>query len=211
MDPEFEEPSDEELDEWLAEFEAADRHAAGVLREALADQRGVGAPQPDLGIACERLREGLRSGDYPFDWVRRAAGLGQEVPAEDAELLLRCAAGTITPQEDTGLDAGEEASIMAVEHADWLGAIVSAVRAGPGVDASPSALVAGIYSCAEVNVESSDPDDDQVVEAAFHLLSLPWTCLGLVDEDELLTPLGVWALPRALARAWDVDFDAASP
>jgi hypothetical protein len=193
----------------VAQFEAADRHAAGVLKAALSEWRGAVAPQPDLGNACEGLREGLRSSHYPFDWLRRGAGLDDEpAPAGDAELLQRCAAGTIAPREDTGLGVDEEASIMALEHADWLGAIVSAVRAGPGADASPDALVAGIYSCPEVKVESDDPDGDRVIATAFLLVLLPWACLGLVDDDERLTPLGAWALPRALALAWGSDFDA---
>ena len=32
--------------------------------------------------------------------------------------------------------------------------------------------------------------------------------LGLVDDDDRLTDLGAWALPRGLARAWGADFDA---
>jgi hypothetical protein len=33
--------------------------------------------------------------------------------------------------------------------------------------------------------------------------------LGVLDEDERLTRLGAWVLPRALARAWGSRFDAA--
>ncbi len=95
---------DEELDQILKEFEAADRHAADVLIEALGERRGAPVPETELSAAGERLREGLRSGQHPFDWIRRGADLGEELPADDAELLLACAAGTISPREETGLE-----------------------------------------------------------------------------------------------------------
>ena len=52
-----------------------------------------------------------------------------------------------------------------------------------------------------------DPDEDAVVKLAFISVSLPWICLGFLDEDERLTALGAWALPRGLARAWGAEFD----
>jgi hypothetical protein len=30
----------------------------------------------------------------------------------------------------------------------------------------------------------------------------------MIDREERLTDLGVWTLPRSLARAWDSDSDA---
>ena len=54
------------------------------------------------------------------------------------------------------------------------------------------------------NVQGGGPDDD-AVELAFELVSLPWSCLGLIEEDERLTALGAWALPRAFTRAWGRD------
>lgn len=79
------------------------------------------------------------AGVYPYDWIGRAAGLDREpLPGDGKELLLRCVAATISPREETGLDIDGEAMLSSIEHADWIGAIVSAVRAGPGVDASPA-------------------------------------------------------------------------
>jgi hypothetical protein len=51
-------------------------------------------------------------------------------------------------------------------------------------------------------------DDAGYLETAFGIVALPWRALGLTDPDDRLTPLGVWVLPRALARAWHGDFDA---
>ena len=199
---------DEELDQLLDELEAEDRHAIGVLIGALGEQRGVPPPEPELTAAAKALRDGLHAGHHPFDWIRGGADLEDELPASDAELLLACAAGTISPREETGLELEDEATIGSLEHADWLGAIVSAVRGGPGTDASASTLVAGIHACPEVSVEGDvDAHEDTVVEWAFVLLSQPWICLGLIDDAEHLTALGAWALPRALAHAWGGEFD----
>jgi hypothetical protein len=199
-------PDDE--DQWLAEFEAADRHAAGVLREALAAHRGIPAPEGELPEAAERVRAGLESRQYPFDWIANAVGHEGPPPADDAELILACTAATISPREDTGLDAEEEAMLMSLQHADWLGAIVSAVRAGPGTPATASELTAGIRTCPEVNSVNLDEDDDQLVETTFEMVTLAWSALGLIDRDDRLTSLGAWVLPRGLARAWETDFDS---
>ena len=199
---------DEELDQLLDELEAEDRHAIGVLIKALGEQRGLPPPEAALSAAAKALREGLDAGHHPFDWIRGGADLEDELPANDAELMLACVAGTISPREETGLEIEDEATIGALEHADWLGAIVSAVRAGPGTGASANALVAGIHACPEVSVQGDvDAHEDTAVEWAFLLLSQPWICLGLIDEDERLTTLGAWALPRALAHAWGGEFD----
>lgn len=202
---------DAELDQLIADWEVVDREAARVLREALAEHRGAPIPSGEPGAIGPRIREGLAAGVYPFDLIGRATGFDREaLPDDGAELLLRCTAATISPREETGLDPEEEAMLTSVEHADWLGAIVSAVRVGPGADASPRSLVAGIAACPEVDPgPGGDLDDDVAfLEAAFSILAVPWLALGMIDREEHLTALGVWTLPRALARAWGSDFDA---
>jgi hypothetical protein len=202
---------DRELDQFIADWEAVDRQAARVLREALGEHRGVGIPDGDPDAISSRIREGLAAGVYPFDWIGRAAGLDREAPPDDGtELLLRCVAATISPREETGLDPEEEVMLSSIEHADWIGAIVSAVRAGRGADASTRALVAGIAACPEVEPGPGGDSEDEVafLEAAYSVLAVPWRVLGMIDGEERLTDLGVWTLPRSLARAWGSDFDA---
>ena len=122
-----------------------------MLCEALAEHRGAPIPPGEPEAIGPRIREGLAAGAYPFDWIGRAAGFdGEALPDDGTELLLRCTAATISPREETGLDPEEESMLISIEHADWLGAIVSAVRAGPGADASPRSLIAGIAACPEV-------------------------------------------------------------
>lgn len=203
---------DVDLDEeaFLEAWDEADREAAAILCSALDHLRGQPTPGEALAAVAGRLRDGLRERQHPFAWIRSAAGLETEpFPGSDVELVLRCAAATISPREETGLDPEEEATLLTLEHADWLGAIVSIVREGAGANASPEALVEGIRACPEVELEAGlDLDDEAHLQTAFWILALPWHVLGVTDRDERLTALGVWILPRALARAWGSDFDA---
>jgi hypothetical protein len=142
---------DEDLEAFLAAWDEADREAAAILRSALDRHRGQPAPVEALTAVSGEARDGLRDRHHPFGWIRSAAGLEQEAfPDSDVELVLRCVAATISPREESGLDPEEEATLLSLEHADWLGAIVSVVRKGVGADASPEALVEGISACPEV-------------------------------------------------------------
>jgi hypothetical protein len=201
---------DEELeDRWLAEWDEAEREAVKVLSSALRAYRAQAPPAGQLRDAAVAVRSRLREGGHPLEWVRQAAGLLPDpAPEDDAELLIRLAAATISPAEETGLEVEEEALLLSLENADWLGAIISVVRDGPGGDASPDALVDGIRNCPELVLESDiDVDEESHLEAAFWIVALPWQVLGVTDPDQRLTELGEWILPRALARAWGGDFD----
>jgi hypothetical protein len=204
---------DEDLDEFLEAWDELDRDAVTVLRGALDSLRAQHAPGQDLAAIARRVRDGLREGDHPFGWIRSAAGLEQaQLPSDDAELVLRCASATISPREETGLDPEEESVLLSLEHADWLGAIVTVVRAGQGADASPETLVDGIRRCPEVQLETDlDLDDEAHLRTAFWIVALPWHVLGITDRDQRLTAIGAWILPRALARAWNAEFDAGAP
>lgn len=201
--------SDEEMDQWLDEWDQAEREAVELLRDALREYRALPQPGDQLRDAAAEVRTRLREGGHPIDWVGQAAAIRTEsAPDDDAELLIGLAAATISPREETGLDVDEESILMSLELADWLGAIVSTVRGGPGTDASPIALVDGIRNCPEVDSDNGiDLDEESHLEAAFWIVALPWHALGLIDRDQRLTPIGAWILPRALARAWGGSFD----
>jgi hypothetical protein len=99
---------------------------------------------------------------------------------------------------------------MALEFGDWLGAVIELVRAGVGASASPEDLVSNINDCPEVEGEVA-PEDASVVQTAFELVLPAWEATGAVDDRRRLTSLGRWGLPRALAWAWDHDFDSGQP
>jgi hypothetical protein len=195
--------------------EATPAQAVDLLQTALAGEGGREPPQPALAEAAGRLRQHLESGAKPYRYVRRAAGWGDGLPSGDAELVVGATAALMSPREPSGLAPGDEDLLAAVEAADWLGAVVGVVRGGDGTAATPSALVQAIAACPEVDsppvAEEGSAAGSDRVEAAFEVVLPAWEAAGVVDGDWRLTPLGRWALPRALARAWAADFDGPSP
>src|SRR5205807_370222 len=114
-------------DQWIAEWDQAERDAVEVLRNALTQYRAQLQPGDQLREAAATVRTRLREGDHPLEWVRQAAAMSNDAaPEDDAEVLIQLAAATISPQEETGLDIEEESLLLSLEHADWLGAIISA-------------------------------------------------------------------------------------
>jgi hypothetical protein len=192
---------------FLAALEEEERDAAEVVCEALSGHRGAAPPAAELELAAERLWAGCRAGDEPYAWIARGAGLTGNRPGSDEELVLRGVAATIAPPKETGLDAEDEASIMATEPGDWAGALLELVRGGPGTAAGPADLITMIGTCPEV--EGWVAEDEQAALAhVFALVTFPWERLGLLDDRRRLTALGAWTLPRGLTLAWGVDFDA---
>jgi hypothetical protein len=199
---------DEDDERFLERWAEAERHAAGVVAEALAGERGR-PPPAALGRTSMEVRAGIAAGSYPLSWVARAAGFGTAPREADAELLLDCAAAVMAPREETGLDPEEESMLLSLELGDWAGAVIELVREGAGAFARPRDLVAAIDRCPEID-DATEADDIGLVETALSTAQLAWMALGLIDRDDRLTEVGAWVLPRALTRAWGVAFDGPS-
>lgn len=188
--------------------------AAAILRDALAEQREL-APDPDaIAAAAATFRERLRSGDPHAAWMSRAAGLPDALtwgrvgpPMGDEDHLLECLSATVSWQEDPGLPAAQRDRILELEIADWLGAIIGLVRAGPGTDADPAALLTHIEACPEIEPDTLDEETRLAIVRAFEVVVPAWQAAGVVDADQRLTAVGAWLLPRAAAIAWGHDFD----
>jgi hypothetical protein len=71
--------------------------------------------------------------------------------------------------------------------------------------------VAAIEACPEIEGPAGDPGEAAVAETAFELVGFAWQAAGVLDDKRRLTTLGAWLLPRALTRAWGVDFDSSRP
>jgi hypothetical protein len=219
----------EQSDQWEldeseldADWERARTEALRQLCDGLAWLRGEAPPGPGIRAAAVKLRANLGSEAYPFPQLARAlAGSSGQPPVEDAELLIRAVAATVAPlpesQEQELADGGDqdegaedegaeddlplEMDTEELELEDWLALIIAAVRPGPAARLDPERLVVAAAM-------DPDSDDGWIKEGAFvRALSL-WEDLGMLDGGGV-TQVGKWILPRALARAWEGDFDGA--
>jgi hypothetical protein len=85
--------------------------------------------------------------------------------------------------------------------------VTALARLGPGVLASPERMARLIAESEDIDADEADIDDLDTTEGLFTSVVSLWTYLGVVDADEVLTPLGWWGLPKALERAWSAASD----
>jgi hypothetical protein len=207
--------TDEQDDEFLAEWDAAEAEALAELRAVLGQLPERPRPEAELRGACDRVRAAMKESGWPGELLAACGGLdSRSLPHDDVELWLTLAAGIVAPQNDLqGDNAGEDepgspgeltedeeamVALCALDHNDWLAATSALARGGPGSPAAEDDLAR--------YVSEFDPDDfdDQADAAAgmfLHVVGL-WRVLGAVDDTDRLTPLGWWGLPEALLRAW---------
>lgn len=196
----------EDDDDLLAEWDEADAEAVQLLREALPELRGLPAPRQALTEAAERIRAGIAAQHVPYTYISGAAGWNGKLPGDDLELWIGATGSLLAGLDEFPMPIEELSTIMALQHGDWAGAVLGLVRGGVGAPATPEDLVQYADECPEIEGEA-DPEDAEVIEEGFgHLLDL-WEATGAVEADRL-TELGRWGLPRALAWAWQGDFDA---
>ena len=155
---------DEKDEEFLAEWDAADAEALAAIQALIDRVSDRPLPHQDLSRASARLRAEIARPGWPGQLLIECSGMrAKDLPADDAELWLRLAAGVASPQgpEDWGMpgqDDGEAAeaeselaAICAIDHFDWLAAITALVEGGPGTSASAADLAA--------YVRDYDPED----------------------------------------------------
>lgn len=193
-----------EEDEFLREWEEADKAAVTLLREAIPEAVDAKAPTEELRGAAQRIRAG--QADRPYRFAVGAAGWEGKPPGEDRDLWIQTAGALIAMNGESGLGNHEEASLMALEHADWAGAVIGLVRSGVGTRSWPEDLFRFADECPEIE-GSYDPDDREAIEFGYELIVPVWEAIGALDEHRRLTALGSWGLPRALAWAWADDLD----
>ena len=196
--------SDEDDDELIAAWAEVDRQAAQVLRTACAEVLREAPPQPELAEAAGSLRREIEASARHVRYFDVASGWAGSPPEDDVEVWLQALASTISPSEDTGAAAEEQAAIFSLQHADWLGSIVGLVRRGVGAEFDAEGWSLDLAALPEVDDQSEDPDDDLTAfSMPVELLAPLWQTLGVIDEDRCLTPLGRWGLPRALLSVWE--------
>lgn len=110
-------------------------------------------------------------------------------------------ADLVAPESLAPLSPRERDAVLILEWADWLGAVLGLVRAGPGARADGEALVDLVNRCPEVTSPIPKADRDRIAWA-FDVVVEAWSELGVVDAAGALTEAGVGLLPAALDRAW---------
>jgi hypothetical protein len=205
-------------------WDAADRYAVTLLWQALPEVRSAARPADELHAAAEAIRSNIRRPPYRH-LARRVWGRGRP-PADDTDLWLDAAGAMATMGHHLDTDSRPLAALAVLRPADWAGAVIGLVRAGVAVPATGADLVRYARGCQEIETaakhepghddQAYDPfasgsDDDRTLARGFEAALMCWAAVDAVNEQCWLTGLGWWGLPRALARAWNTDFDAAGP
>ena len=220
---------DEEDEEFLAEWDAADAEALAAVRALIGRAGDRPRPEEDLRQASARLRHDIAGRGWPGRLLMECSGLRpKNLPRDDAELWLRLAAGVASPEgpddwgppgQEDGESDSELTAICAIDHFDWLAVITALVEGGPGTAASAADLAGYVrdYDPEDLDddaVSGEDPGEDDFLlagdeefddvgmEGLFLPVTSLWQVLGAIDEDERLTPLGWWGLPEAMLRVW---------
>lgn len=208
-------------DDLCLAWDAAERYAVALLREALPHAQAVPAPAEELSAAAARLRSAARK--WPYKQLARAAW-GQRPrkrsQADDADLWLDAAGAMATMRRHIGVDSPSLEPVTLLRPADWAGAVIGLVRSGVNTIATAEDLVRYARQCPEImsttgpgeEGEAYDPfaggvADDESLCRGFEVALLSWEEIGAVSDQRWLTRLGWWGLPRALARAWNGDLD----
>lgn len=224
--------SDEQDEELFAAWDEQEELALSELHRIVGElPKRPELPAAALRAACARLREALDFPGYPGSVLRACAGFDDRaMPDDDQELWLTVAAGIAGPVSDLpGADDDPEefgdldselshedralAALCSIQHADWLAAVASLARSGPGALASPEHLARLLGEAQEAGDldELDELDDFDSEPESTEMLFVPvvdlWRHLGIVDDSDLLTPLGWWGLPKALERAWSATGD----
>jgi hypothetical protein len=208
-------------DDLCLAWDAAERYAVALVREALPQSRDVPAPAEELSVAAARFRSAARK--WPYRQLARAAWgqrLRKRSPADDTDLWLEAAGAMATMRRHLGVDSPSLEPVTLLRPADWAGAVIGLVRSGVNTVATAEDLVRYARQCPEImsatgsgdEGEAYDPfaggvADDESLRRGFEVALLSWEALGAVSDQRWLTRLGWWGLPRALARAWNGDLD----
>jgi hypothetical protein len=210
--------ADDKADPSLA-WDAAERYGVRLLRQALPDARWWPAPVADLSDAAARIRSAIRK--WPCKQLARAAWGRARPPADDTQLWLEAAGAIATMRHHLALDSPSLAPVSVLRPADWAGAVIGMVRSGVNSAVTAEDLVCYVRQSpdvadtreAEEAAPAYDPfasvaEDDESLQRAFDAALLLWDAVGAISDARRLTGLGWWGLPRALALAWNGDFDS---
>jgi hypothetical protein len=202
---------DEKDEEFLAEWDAADAEALAAVGELLDQVGDRPVPAEDLRVAAARLREQVAKSGWPGELLIECGGMrAADLPADDAELWLRMAAGVASPEGSDdwtegpvpGHDDGDlnetdsaVAAICAIDHFDWLAVITALAVGGPGTSASAADLAGYVRDYDPDEGEPGEDDEDED-EDDYDLADL--------DDDAEFDELGMEGLFLPVTSLWQV-------
>jgi hypothetical protein len=199
---------DEKDEEFLAEWDAADAEALAAVGELLDQVGDRPRPAEDVRTASGRLREHIARPGWPGQLLIECGGMrAADLPADDAELWLRLAAGVASPEGSddwAGADEAEGelnetdsavAAICAIDHFDWLAVITALTVGGPGTSASAADL-AGYVRDYDPDGAESGADDEDEDEDDYDL--------GDLDDDAEFDELSMEGLFLPVTSLWQV-------
>ena len=158
-------------------WDAAERYAVTLLREALPEVQAVPVPVEELTAEAARFRSAARK--WPYRQLARAAW-GQRPrkrsPADDTDLWLDAAGAMATMQGHIGADLRLLEPVTMLRPADWAGAVIGLVRSGVNAIATAGDLVRYARQCPEI-MSMKEPGDEAVAYDPF--------AGGAVDDESL--------------------------
>ena len=201
---------DEKDEEFLAEWDAADAEALAAVGDLLDQVGDRPRPATDLEVAAGRLREHIARPGWPGELLIECGGMrAADLPADDAELWLRVAAGVASPTGPDDWPRPEEAedvlnetdsaiaALCAIDHYDWLAVITALAVGGPGTSASAADLAGYVRDYDPDGAERSEDDEDQDEDEDNY-------DLDDLDEDGEFDELGMEGLFLPVTSLWQV-------
>ena len=201
---------DEKDEEFLAEWDAADAEALAAVGDLLDQVGDRPLPAADLEVAAGRLREHIGRPGWPGELLIECGGMrAADLPADDAELWLRVAAGVASPTGSDDWPRPEEAedvlnetdsaiaALCAIDHYDWLAVITALAVGGPGTSASAADLAGYVRDYDPDGAERSEDDEDQDEDEIDY-------DLDDLDEDGEFDELGMEGLFLPVTSLWQV-------
>jgi hypothetical protein len=208
--------SSDGIDAFLRSGVTLEAECADALRRILCEQIGVPAPDEIAVVAQQfRARVDARNDDAMLvsalmaeqSLVHPESGeaLSQ---VSDAFLLIAAVSSVLEPGlpdeealDDVDYDPDELFSVSTLTSADWLQIIVNAAKRGAGSFCAADDLFDWIE-------DDLNPDELPAVEIATKWVDRMWHAIGVTGDDERLSVVGAWLLPRGACLAWGKNFDA---
>jgi hypothetical protein len=205
--------SSNDVEAFLRTGVTLESECADALRRILAEQIGVPAPD-DIAEVAQQFRDRVVARDEDAVLVSALMAAQSLVHPEsgesvsDAFLLIAAVSSVLEPglPDDAVLgevdyDPDELFSVSALSGADWLQIAVNGAKRGAGQFFGSDDLFDWIE-------DDLNPDELPAVEIATTWVDRMWHAIGVTGDDERLTAVGAWLLPRGICLAWGRNFDA---